>query len=276
MHKLAHPISIFSLVVLGLILVLFKAKFSFLLDIQSSYVFAFGIFCISLGLGLILYNYLVSDFVVVENSTIENKQTVESKKELKSPEKQVVVQNVKPEVAPVILESKEPNLEPIKAEVVEIQKNNNDISKIDQSLEHLAIDKENVLKLLNRLNSELYSEQKKQKKNIFNSRLVSFFAALAILASIVIFVLFFALHNLVIFAAVGLFVFFSFFFIFKAQTTKKRSLHSIDILAQRIQNLTLTTKRFRAISQANDAALKNTINSLTDENKREIVTKIIK
>lgn len=276
MHKLAHPISIFSLVVLGLILVLFKAKFSLLLDIQSSYVFAFGIFCISLGLGLILYNYLVSDFVVVENSTIENKQTVESKKELKTPEKQVVVQNVKPEVASIILESKEPNLEPVKAEVVEIQKNNNDISKIDQSLEHLAIDKENVLKLLNRLNSELYSEQKKQKKNIFNSRLVSFFAALAILASIVIFVLFFALHNLVIFAAVGLFVFFSFFFIFKAQTTKKRSLHSIDILAQRIQNLTLTTKRFRAISQANDAALKNTINSLTDENKREIVTKIIK
>ncbi len=276
MHKLAHPISIFSLVVLGLILVLFKAKFSLLLDIQSSYVFAFGIFCISLGLGLILYNYLVSDFVVVENSTIKNKQTVESKKELKTPEKQVVVQNVKPEVASIILESKEPNLEPVKAEVVEIQKNNNDISKIDQSLEHLAIDKENVLKLLNRLNSELYSEQKKQKKNIFNSRLVSFFAALAILASIVIFVLFFALHNLVIFAAVGLFVFFSFFFIFKARTTKKRSLHSIDILAQRIQNLTLTTKRFKAISQANDAALKNTINSLTDENKREIVTKIIK
>jgi len=276
MHKLAHPISIFSLVVLGLILVLFKAKFSLLLDIQSSYVFAFGIFCISLGLGLILYNYLVSDFVVVENSTIKNKQTVESKKELKTPEKQVVVQNVKPEVASIILESKEPNLEPVKAKVVEIQKNNNDISKIDQSLEHLAIDKENVLKLLNRLNSELYSEQKKQKKNIFNSRLVSFFAALAILASIVIFVLFFALHNLVIFAAVGLFVFFSFFFIFKARTTKKRSLHSIDILAQRIQNLTLTTKRFKAISQANDAALKNTINSLTDENKREIVTKIIK
>jgi len=281
MHKLAHPVSIFSLVVLGLIFVMLKTKFSILLDFQSSYIFAFGIFLISFGLGLILYNYLVSDFVSMEVSANKEKQNLETKKQLNIQQEQIKPQKIENQVvnAPLLLvqdQEQKQKEELLNKESVENQSTNTDISKIDKILLHLSIDKENVLKLLNKLNSELYLEQKKQKKNILNSRIISFFAIVAILGSSIFLVFFFANYNLFIFVAVGFLVLFSLFFIFKAQIIKKKSQQSIDNLAQRIQNLTFATKRFRAISQANNSALKNTINSLSDENKREIVTKIIK
>ncbi len=268
MQKLSNPISIFLLIALGIFFLLFRVKFSEIFDIQSSTVFAVGIFFITFGLGLIFYNYLVTDFFYIENT--ENKIL---KTEKKSENLKLSEQN-KPISSQVVQAKNE--------EIIKSIENNNPLTVQEKKekeeefvlSEVTQINKQKTLNLMQSLSDNLQKQHNLYLKRIFLSKFLTFLS-IVLLGLIA----FFAIKKypsinqqtalLLISGTI-----FSFLMMWRAFTLKSVSKSKIHILSTRILNLNQTSKRFTSISEKNSMALKSTLNSLIKDNKKEIFTQI--
>lgn len=268
MQKLSNPISIFLLIALGIFFLLFRVKFSEVFDLQSSMIFAVGIFFITFGLGLIFYNYLVTDFIYIENTENKILKTEKKSENLKPSEQNNPISNQ-------IVQTKN-------EEIIKSIENNNSLSvteKKDKEEEFVLseltqINKQKTLNLMQSLSYNLQKQYDLYLKRIFLSKFLT-------LLSIVLlfFIVFFAikkypsLNQQIILLLIGGTVF-SFLMLWRAFTLKSVSKSKIETLSTRILNLNQTSKRFTSISEKNSMALKSTLNSLIKDNKKEIFTQI--
>lgn len=275
MQKLAQPISIFVLTILGLFLILLKIKASEILTIEASFVFAGGVFLVSLSLGLLFLNYLSTDNDTVEIETTKDKiekKTIETK--IKRTDKVEFNQNIKNKSIPKEALDKQIKLVDINSEI-KVNKPRIEQKKEDIFLNQ-SINKKIILDLFTNLKTTLSNEKQNYQKEKSTSRLINFFAFSVIVFIIVFlsfnynFISYLLLAVTIVLALVLVFI------MFKYKKTQKIASSNLLNISDRLTNLEQISKRFKSISPKNLNVLKNTVDSLTSENKEYIYNKIKK
>lgn len=274
MRKLAHPISIFILIILGLLLILLKIKISLFLNIQASLIFADGVFFVSLALGLLFFNYLTS-----ESIEQQKKEKIilpeKSKTASKTNTRELKITQEKKEKK-VLKVNKKANLEDVSLHLKAEEKEKVQKPKIENAFLPSTIDKNKILKSLSALKANLVLERESYLKTKSKTNFFALFSLLVIVFSVVFFSLNYStLDHIIISVLITLVLLLVFISLIYKKKSSKLTV-SISNISTRLLNLTQVTKRFNAISQKNTAVLKNTVDSLSAENRTYIYKNSIK